>query len=206
MDEGEGPDSEILAKRFLDLQKLNMSRKILILTGDGGESYEVLYGLHRFQEANFEVDIVAPSKRPLNLVLHDFAPGWDTYIEKPGYGAESNLTFPEVVVEDYVAVLLIGGRAPEYLRNDPKVLEIVRDFHAQGKWIYSICHGIQILATAGLLNGVDLTCYEHCRPEAEAAGGAWKRPEAVIHGKIVSAQTWLSHPDFYRLIFENLES
>ena len=181
-----------------------MNKKILILTGDGGESYEVLYGLHRFQEANFEVDIVAPSKRPLNLVLHDFEPGWDTYIEKPGYGAESNLTFSEVTVADYEAVLLIGGRAPEYLRNDPAVLQIVRDFHQQGKWIYSICHGIQILATAGLLDGVDLTCYEHCRPEAEAAGGTWKQPEAVIHGKIISAQTWLSHPDFYRLIFENL--
>ena len=182
----------------------NMNEKILIITGDGGESYEVLYALHRFQEANFVTEIAAPSKRALNLVLHDFAPGWDTYIEKPGYGAESDLTFPEVVVDDYFAVMLIGGRAPEYLRNEPKVLEIVKEFHAKGKWIYSICHGIQILATAGLLNESNITCYEHCRPEAEAAGGKWIKEEATIDGKIISAQTWLSHPDFYRLIFQNM--
>tara|TARA_B100000900_G_scaffold313457_1_gene272324 strand:- start:4215 stop:4760 length:546 start_codon:yes stop_codon:yes gene_type:complete len=181
-----------------------MSEKILIITGDGGESYEVLYALHRFQEANFVTEIAAPCKRALNLVLHDFAPGWDTYIERPGYGADSDLTFPEVVVDDYFAVMLIGGRAPEYLRNDPTVLEIVNEFHAKGKWIYSICHGIQILAAAGLLNELNITCYEHCRPEAEAAGGKWIKEEATISGKIISAQTWLSHPDFYRLIFQNI--
>ncbi len=181
-----------------------MSKKVLIVTGDGGESYEVLYAYHRFQEANMVPEIVAPSKRALHLVLHDFAPGWDTYVERPGYGVDSTLTFEDVVVDDYVAIMLIGGRAPEYLRNDPKVLEIVKEFHAKGKWIYSICHGIQILATAGLLDKVDLTCYEHCRPEAEAAGGKWIGQEAVIQGKLISAQTWLSHPDFYRLIFENL--
>ena len=181
-----------------------MSEKILIITGDGGESYEVLYALHRFQEANFVTEIAAPRKRALNLVLHDFALGWDTYIERPGYGADSDLTFPEVVVDDYFAVMLIGGRAPEYLRNDPKVLEIVKEFHAKGKWIYSICHGIQILATAGLLNESNITCYEHCRPEAEAAGGKWIEEEATRDGKIISAQTWLSHPDFYRLIFQNI--
>ena len=149
-------------------------------------------------------EIAAPSKRVLNLVLHDFEPGWDTYVERKGYGAESQLTFDEVVVDDYIAVMLIGGRAPEYLRNDPKVLEIIREFHAKDKWIYSICHGIQILATAGLLGESDITCYEHCRPEAEAAGGTWSKDEAVIDGKIITAQTWLSHPDFYRLIFKNL--
>ena len=114
------------------------------------------------------------------------------------------MTFDEVVVDDYIAVMLIGGRAPEYLRNDPKVLGIIREFYAKDKWIYSICHGIQILATAGLLGDSDITCYEHCRPEAEAAGGTWSKDEAVIDGKIITAQTWLSHPDFYRLIFKNL--
>lgn len=181
-----------------------MSDKVLIVTGDGGESYETLYAKHRFEEAEMIPEIAAPSKRVLNLVLHDFEPGWDTYVERKGYGAESQLTFEEVVVDDYIAVMLIGGRAPEYLRNDPKVLEIVREFHAKNKWIYSICHGIQILATAGLLGDSSITCYEHCRPEAEAAGGKWSQDEAVIDGRIISAQTWLSHPDFYRLIFKNL--
>ena len=149
-------------------------------------------------------EITALSKRVLNLVLHDFEPEWDTYVERKGYGVESQLTFDEVVVDDYIAVMLIGGRAPEYLRNDPKVLESIREFHAKDKWIYSICHGIQILAAAGLLGESDITCYEHCRPEAEAAGGTWSKDEAVIDGKIITAQTWLSHPGFYRLIFNNL--
>ncbi|MDA9764899.1 MAG: DJ-1/PfpI family protein [Opitutales bacterium] len=183
-----------------------MSNKLLIVTGDGGESYEVLYALHRFQEANWEVDIAAPSVRTLNLVRHDFMPGWDTYFEGPGYGADSTVTFADVNVDDYKAVLLIGGRAPEYLRNDPVVIQIVRDFHAQDKWIYSICHGIQILATAGLCQDKKITCYEHCKFEAESQGGTWMSDEAYMDGKMICGQTWLSHPDFYRLIFDNLPS
>jgi protease I len=181
-----------------------MSKKILIVTGDGGESYEVLYGMHRFQEAGHEAHIAAPSKRPLNLVMHDFKPGWDTYFEGPGYSASSDLTFEDVVVDDYDAVLLIGGRAPEYLRNDSKVIEITKEFASQDKWIYSICHGIQILATAGLCKGRNITCYEHCRIEAETGGGVWMADEAFKDGKIICGQTWVSHPQFYRLIFENL--
>ena len=92
-----------------------MSKRILIITGDGGESYETLYAVHRFQEAGYEARIAAPSKRRLNLVMHDFEPGWDTYKESPGYVLESDLTFDEVTVGDYEAVVCIGGRAPEYL-------------------------------------------------------------------------------------------
>ena len=181
-----------------------MNKKILIVTGDGGESYEVLYGMHRFQEAGFEVHISAPSKRSLNLVRHDFKPGWDTYFEGTGYGAQSDLIFEDVVVDDYDAVLLIGGRAPEYLRNNPLVIKIVREFNAKEKWIYSICHGIQILVAADLVRDRNITCYEHCRYEAESAGGTWSEEEAVVEGNIICGQTWISHPQFYRLIFENL--
>ena len=181
-----------------------MSKKILIVTGDGGESYEVLYALHRFQEAGYEPLIAAPSKRSLNLVMHDFKPGWDTYFEAPGYASTADLTFEEVNVDDYLAVLLIGGRAPEYLRNNPRVIQITKEFHEKGKWIYSICHGIQILATADLCRGKNITCYEHCRLEAETAGGTWMSDEASIDGKIICGQTWMSHPQFFRLILENL--
>ena len=180
-----------------------MSKKILIITGDAGESYEVLYALHRFEEAGHEPHLAAPSKRPLNLVMHDFKPGWDTYFEGPGYSATSDLLISEVVVDDYFAVLLIGGRAPEYLRNNPHVIEIVQEFNAKGKWIYSICHGIQILVTAGLCKDRKVTCYEHCRFEAESDGATWIDEEAVIDGNIISGQTWISHPQFYRLIFDN---
>src|SRR3954447_16649787 len=108
--------------------------KVLIVTGDGGESYEALYAVHRFEEEGWEAVIAAPSRRRLNLVMHDFEPGWDTYIERPGYGVEAGVTFADVTVEDYAAVLLLGGRAPEYLRNSPRVLDIVREFDRQEKW------------------------------------------------------------------------
>ena len=100
-----------------------MSEKILIVVGDGGESYETWFARHRFEEAGYQV-VAAPSKRRLNLVIHDFEPGWDTYMERPGYSMESDLTFKDVVPGEYAAVLCIGGRAPEYLRNDPRVLEL----------------------------------------------------------------------------------
>ena len=178
-----------------------MGHKILIITGDGGESYETLYAYHRFLEAGATPVIAAPSKRRLNLVVHDFEPGWDTYVEKPGYLVESHLTFDEVDVESYDAILLLGGRAPEYLRHNARLLEIVRTFHQRGKWVFAICHGIQILVTAGLASGNCLTAYEHVRSEIERAGGTYSTAQAVRDRQIVTAQTWQSHPEFYRAVF-----
>ena len=175
--------------------------KILIVTGDAGESYEALYAVHRFQEAGWTPVVAAPSKRRLHLVMHDFEPGWDTYVERPGYGLESDLTFNDADVADYEAILLLGGRAPEYLRNDESLLELVREFDAAGKWIFAICHGIQILVAAGIAGGKRLTCYEHVRKEVEHVGGTWDARQAVRDGRMVTAQTWQSHPDFYREVF-----
>jgi protease I len=176
-----------------------MPRQVLIVTGDGGECYETLYALHRLAEAGHRTRIAAPSRKRLHLVIHDFEPGWDTYIERPGYGVESHLAFDEVRVDDYDAVLVLGGRAPEYLRNDPRVVAIVREFHERGKWVFAICHGIQVLLSAGLARGRRITAYEHVRFEVEAVGGVYVREcEAVRDGRVVTGQTWQSHPDFYR--------
>lgn len=181
--------------------------KVLIVTGDGGECYETLYAFHRFREACYEAQIAAPRSKRLHLVIHDFEPGWDTYIERQGYGVESHLTFDEVNVDDYSAILLIGGRAPEYLRNDARVLSIVKSFHERGKWVFAICHGVQILVSAGLVNGARVTAYEHVRFEVESAGGTYiSEMEAVRDGKLVTGQTWQSHPEFYREVFACLES
>jgi len=181
-------------------------RKILIVTGDGGESYETLFAVHRFQEAGYEPRVAAPSKRRLHLVMHDFEPGWDTYKEAPGYGLEADLSFTDVVVDDFDAVVCIGGRAPEYLRNDKRLIAILRDFDRTGKWIFSICHGVQLLAAAGLLKGRQVTCYEHVRIEAEAVGAKWVDADVVRDERIVSAPTWQAHPAFYREIFACLEA
>ncbi|WP_421796151.1 DJ-1/PfpI family protein [Haliscomenobacter sp.] len=185
---------------------MSTKAKILIITGDAGESYECLYAKHRFEEAGYQSVIAAPSKKRMNLVIHDFEPGWDTYIEKPGYLVESDIAFSEVNTQDYLAVLLLGGRAPEFLRHDAKVLDIVREFDRDGKYIFSICHGIQILTAAGLVKGKTLTCYENVRFEVESCGGTFVgKSEAVKDGRYVTGQTWQSHPDFYRLVFECLQ-
>lgn len=178
--------------------------QILIVTGDGGESYEALYAVHRFAEEGWKTAVAAPSRRWLNLVMHDFKRGWDTYIERRGYGLEADLAFQDVRVEDYEAVLLLGGRAPEYLRNNGRLLDIVREFDRQDKWIFAICHGVQILAAAGLTRDRRFTCYEHVRMDAEAKGGTFVRQQAVCDGRVVTAQTWQSHPAFYREIFAQL--
>lgn len=175
-----------------------MARKILIIVGDGGESYETLYANHRFMEDGFVPVVAAPSKRALNLVIHDFEPGWDTYVERKGYGWTSDLTFPEVNVADYEGVVVIGGRAPEYLRNDERVLNIVREFDKQGKGVFAICHGVQIAAAAGVAKGKRVTCYEHVRWEAIAAGGKYEDREVVKDGNLISSRTWQDHPGFYR--------
>src|SRR3982751_5649719 len=121
--------------------------KILIITGDGGESYEALCAVHRFEEEGWEAVVAAPSRRRLNLVMHDFKPGWDTYVERRGYGVTADIAFDQVGVDDRASALrLPGGRPPEYLRNNARLLEIVRAFDTQGKWIFAICHGVQILA------------------------------------------------------------
>ena len=180
--------------------------KILLITGDSGESYECLYAKHRFEEANYQAVIAAPSVKRMNLVIHDFEEGWDTYIEKPGYGVVSDIAFDDVKTDDYIAVLLLGGRAPEFLRHNAKVIEIVKEFDKAEKYIFSICHGIQILTAAGLVKGKNLTCYENVRFEVETCGGNFDaKHEAVRDGLYVSGQTWQSHPDFYRLVFECLE-
>lgn len=183
-----------------------MSKRILLITGDAGESYEALYARHRFLEAGYTPVVAAPSKKRLNLVIHDFEPGWDTYIEKPGYIQESDITFDEVNVDEYDAVLILGGRAPEYLRHDERVNTIVRAFRKKDKWIFAICHGVQILMSAGIAEGVTVTCYENCRFDVTSSGGTYTGDtQAVRDGKIVTGQTWQSHPEFYREVFGCLE-
>lgn len=185
---------------------MSAPKKILIITGDAGESFEILYASHRLQEAGYEPVIAAPAVKRLNLVIHDFEPGWDTYVERKGYLVESHIAFDEVDPEAYHAILFPGGRAPEYLRNDPHVINILKAFYKNGKYIFAICHGVQILVTAGLVDKKKIACYEHVKFEVEACGGIYIADEqAVQDGKIVSGKTWQSHPEFYRLVFKCLD-
>jgi len=181
-----------------------MSKKVLIVTGDAGEGYECWYAFHRFLEEGMKPVVASTKARRLQMVAHLMHPDWETYIEIPGYNIEATLSFKKAKARDFDAILIIGGRAPEYLRHDEALLQIVRDMHAAGKWVFSICHGIQVLAAAGILEGKRVTCYEHVRFEVKLAKATWDKRQAVRDGNLVTAQTWESHPDFYREVMQCL--
>ncbi len=173
-------------------------KRVLIVTGDAGEGYEAWYAIHRLREAGHEAVVAAPARRRLHMVMHDFEPGWDTYVERPGYGVNADVAISEVSADSFDAVLILGGRAPEYLRHNEQLLAAIRAFDAQGKWLFAICHGIQVFNAAGIVNGRKVTCYEHVKSEVTQAGGEWQKEQAVRDGRMVTAQTWESHPEFYR--------
>ena len=178
-----------------------MSGKILIVTGDGGDSYETLYACQRFLEARWAPVIAAPSRRRLHMVLHDSEPGWQTYVERPGHSVEADVAITAVAARDFAAILILGGRAPEYLRNDASLLDLVREFATLDKGIFAIGHGIQVLAAAGITRGRTVTGHEHVILEVECSGGKYSSKPAVRDGRLVTAQTWRAHPEFYREVF-----
>ncbi|HJN88784.1 MAG TPA: DJ-1/PfpI family protein, partial [Verrucomicrobiota bacterium] len=128
-------------------------KKILIVTDDSGESYEILHAKHRFEEEGWTAQIGATKKKRLHGVIHDFEPGWNTYIERTGYLIDADIALSQAKASNYDAILLIGGRAPEFLRHNTKLLKLVQAFNREGKWVFSICHGIQILIAAGIAEG-----------------------------------------------------
>ncbi len=172
-----------------------------MVTGDGGDSYEALYACHRFREAGWEPVIAAPSRRRLHLVIQDAEPGWETYVERPGFSLEADVAITAVAAREFAAILIPGGRAPEYLRNDASMLSLVREFSEQDKCICAIGHGIQVLAAAGLVKGRAVTCHPHVRIEVERSGGSYISKPAVRDLKLVTAQSWSAHPEFYREVF-----
>lgn len=130
-----------------------MAPKILIVTGDAAESLEVLYPYQRLREEGYDVHIAAPARKTLRFVVHDFEPGFDTYTEKPGYTWPADLAFSEVDAEDYVALVVPGGRAPEYLRNDAELRKILKAFFDSDRPVAQICHGPLMTAAVGALVG-----------------------------------------------------
>ena len=174
-----------------------MTAKILIVTGDAAESLEVLYPYQRLREEGYEVHIAAPGRKQLRFVVHDFEPGFDTYTEKPGYTWPADLAFAEVEPGQYAALVIPGGRAPEYLRNDPAVCAAVRHFFDTHKPVAAVCHGAQLLAGAGVLRGRTCSAYPACRAEVELAGGTYADipvDQAHTEGNLVSAPAWPAHP------------
>ena len=173
--------------------------KLLMIVGDFVEDYEVMVPFQALQMVGHTVDAVCPNKKAGQFVrtaIHDFD-GDQTYSEKPGHNFVLNATFADVQVEKYDGLVIPGGRAPEYLRLNEKVLEMVRYFAKADKPIAAICHAAQILAAAGVVAGKEVSCYPACSPEVKLAGGRYAEiaaTDAVTDGKLVTAPAWPAHP------------
>jgi protease I len=176
-----------------------MARKILMLVGDFVEDYEVMVPFQALQAVGHTVHAVCPGKtagQSVRTAVHDFE-GDQTYSEKPGHNFALNATFDEIRERDYDALVIPGGRAPEYLRLNPRVLEIVRHFAQSQKPVAAICHGAQILAAAKVIEGRRISAYPACSPEVELAGATYaavKVDAAVTDGTFVTAPAWPAHP------------
>ncbi|CCW35692.1 intracellular protease, PfpI family [Chthonomonas calidirosea] len=177
------------------------SKKILMLVGDYVEDYEAMVPFQALLAVGHQVHAVCPGKRAgetVRTAVHDFE-GDQTYSEKRGHNFTLNATFDEVNPADYDALLVPGGRAPEYLRLNPRVLSIVRHFAETNKPIAAICHGLQILAAAGVLKGRRCTAYPAVGPEVRNSGGDYQdipADKALVDGNLVSSPAWPGHPEF----------
>ena len=172
--------------------------KIVILTGDAAEDLEFFYPYQRLLEEGYEVHVAAPTKKKLQFVVHDFVDGFDTYTEKLGHTWDADVAFEDVDPAEYVAAVVPGGRAPEYIRNNPDCQRILRHFVAEGKPLAHLCHGALALATAGLLEGRRTAAYPALEPDVKAAGGEFVDSEAVVDGTMVTARAWPDHPAWMR--------
>ncbi len=176
-----------------------MGKRILLLAGDFGEDYETMVPFQALQMVGHTVHAVCPDKKAGDYVMtavHDFE-GQQTYSEKPGHRFTVNATFADVRPDQYDALVIPGGRAPEYLRMNAKVLELVQHFARAGKPIASICHGAQILAAAGVIRGKRVSAYPACAAEVKLAGAEYvtlEMDQAVTDGTLVTAPAWPAHP------------
>ena len=176
-----------------------MSKKILMLTGDFTEDYETMVPFQALLALGLQVDAVCPDKSAGDHVataIHDFE-GHQTYTEKPGHNFTLNASFEDVAESSYDALVIPGGRAPEYLRMDARVLDLVRAFDAAEKPIAAICHGAQLLAAAGIIRGRQISAYPACAAEVRLAGADYADIEidqAVTDGHLVTAPAWPAHP------------
>src|SRR5262245_1905614 len=175
------------------------AKKILMLVGDFVEDYEVMVPFQALLMVGHAVHAVCPDKKAgdkVRTAIHDFE-GDQTYTEKPGHNFTLNATFAEVKSADYDALVIPGGRAPEYLRLNEQVLTVVRHFAEARKPIAAICHGVQILTAAGVVQGKGCTAYPAVGPEVKSAGGKWVSvavDRAHVDGNLVTAPAWPAHP------------
>jgi protease I len=177
------------------------AKKILVIVGDYVEDYEVMVPFQALLMVGHTVHAVCPSKKAgeqVRTAIHDFE-GDQTYSEKRGHNFTLNATFDDIKAEDYDALVIPGGRAPEYIRLNEKVLKAVRHFAEKNKPIAAVCHGAQVLAAAGVIKGKGCTAYPAVGPDVKNAGGNWVEvpvDKAHVDGNLVTAPAWPAHPEW----------
>src|SRR5207244_5257509 len=173
-------------------------KPVLLVIGDAAEVFDTMYPLHRIREDGYAVVVAGPEKRIYHLVQHDTHPEWDITVESPGYKLAAEVAFRDIKPEEYAGIVLSGGRAPEYLRYNEDLVRVVRYFCEKNLPVASVCHGIEILATANVLKEKTVTMVAKCRFDAEVCGATYVNQEVVVSGNLVTARTWHDNHAFMR--------
>ena len=163
---------------------------VLIVIGDASEMLDTMYPFYRLIEAGFRPVVAAPEKRTYQMVLHEVRPGWTITREWEGYQLKADVAFAEIQPEDYVGIMFSGGRAPEYIRYDEDLVRITRYFFDQNLPVASVCHGVEIPAYAGCVEGRKMATVPKCRFDLEVCGGQFVDAPCVIDGNLVSGRTY----------------
>lgn len=167
--------------------------KILIIVGDASETVDTLYPIYRVREAGFTPVVAGPEKRQFQMVLHEIRPGWTITKEWEGYTITADLAFKDVNPADYCGIFFSGGRAPEYIRDDPDLIRVTRWFFDNDKPVASVCHGCEIPARADCLRGRRIATVSKCRFDVEVCGGEYVDSASVVDGNLVSGRTFHDH-------------
>jgi protease I len=176
---------------------LNTSEhKVLIIIGDASETLDTLYPYYRLQEGRFQPVFAGPKRQAYQMVLHEVKPGWTITKEWEGYTVEADVAFSEVNPKEYLGIYFSGGRAPEYIRYDKDLVRITRHFFEADKPIASVCHGVEIPAYAGCLEGRRMATVPKCRFDLEVCGGIFINEPCVVDRNLVSGRTYHDHGHF----------
>lgn len=167
-----------------------MSNQVLVIVGDASETLDTLYPYYRLQEDGFEPVVAAPELRPYQMVMHEIKPGWTITKEWEGYTINADIAFKDVKPADYLGIFFSGGRAPEYIREDPHLIELTRHFFETNKPIASVCHGVEIPARAGCVKGRRMATVAKCQFDLEVCGGIYVNEPCVVDGNLVSGRTY----------------
>ncbi|KPK34304.1 MAG: peptidase [Phycisphaerae bacterium SG8_4] len=181
--------------------------KVLIIVGEATETVDTLYPYYRLQEDGFEPVVAGPEKRRYHMVMHEIPPDWDGHVtrEWAGYTLEADIAFADVDPEEYIGIFFSGGRAPEYIRYDEDLVRITRHFFEKNKPIACVCHGVEIPAYAGCVEGRRMATVPKCKFDLEVCGGIFVNKACVVDDNLVSGRTYHDHGCYVGVWIEMLK-